>query len=451
LVLRDRDSNGDGTLDERLWVVQDANYNVTALFDNSGNVVERYIYDPFGQVTILDANWNVLTASAFGWAHLHQGGRFDATSGLYHFRYRDYSSTLGRWTSLDPLSYAAGDVNLYRPLGNDPLNSLDPSGLDDDIPLPDAVAVPVPNPRLPVLFPPPPIPSWFDRLSDEVQMIGTFVVNSPGEAAWEYYTGLAYGAYGVFVEPVVNTGKVIVDVGGFMLIDGYEPLNPHIQGMLNGERTWYGGTVSLVVDGLGVIPLARGGQQVIRLGGSAWGGTNALTVLRPNAVEQLIPLSNNSSRLSSILRDPKSVADFTLAEQLELQLKHRSLISRLEQGDVPMPLGAMAIRHPVTGVIMTSPTQLMGELTVATGREVALIRIGNQRFLRLGNSDGVAVIDADRVIAHTHPSGVLKFSIGRDSDVAVFNNPSLKLSKQKSSVLVAPDGTAVRLPIPRQR
>jgi len=116
-----------------------------------------------------------------------------------------------------------------------------------------------------------------------------------------------------------------------------------------------------------------------------------------------------------------------------------------------MSLGAMAIRHPVTGVIMTSPTQLMGELTVATGREVALIRIGNQRFLRLGNSDGVAVIDADRVIAHTHPSGVLKFSVGRDRDVAVFNNPSLKLSKQKSSVLIAPDDTAVRLPIPRQR
>ena len=110
--------------------MQDANYNVTALFDNSGNVVERYIYDPFGQVTILDANWNVLTASAFGWAHLHQGGRFDATSGLYHFRHRDYSSTLGRWTSLDPIRYAAGDVNLYRGLVNNPANYLDSMGLD---------------------------------------------------------------------------------------------------------------------------------------------------------------------------------------------------------------------------------------------------------------------------------------------------------------------------------
>lgn len=40
LILRDRDSNVDGTLEERLWVVQDANYNVTALFDNAGNVVD---------------------------------------------------------------------------------------------------------------------------------------------------------------------------------------------------------------------------------------------------------------------------------------------------------------------------------------------------------------------------------------------------------------------------
>ena len=130
LILRDRDTSGDGTLDERLYVVQDANYNVTALFDNSGTIVERYLYDPFGQVTVLDAGWNVLAASAFSWVYLHQGGRFDATSGLYPVRHRDYSPTLGRWTRLDPIRYDAGDVNLYRALGNGVTNRLDPSGLD---------------------------------------------------------------------------------------------------------------------------------------------------------------------------------------------------------------------------------------------------------------------------------------------------------------------------------
>jgi hypothetical protein len=55
----------------------------------------------------------------------------------------DYYLTLLRWTRLDPLSYAAGDVNLYRPVGNDPLNSLDPSGLEEGPPY----FVPRPIPR----------------------------------------------------------------------------------------------------------------------------------------------------------------------------------------------------------------------------------------------------------------------------------------------------------------
>ncbi|MFQ3649977.1 MAG: RHS repeat-associated core domain-containing protein [Gemmataceae bacterium] len=123
--------------------MQDANYNVTALFDNAGNVVERYVYDPFGQVTVLDANWNVLAANAFAWVYLHQGGRFDATSGLYHFRNRDYSPSLGRWTSLDPLGYDAGDVNLYRGLVNNPANYLDSMGLDVGEPGPWESLIPV--------------------------------------------------------------------------------------------------------------------------------------------------------------------------------------------------------------------------------------------------------------------------------------------------------------------
>jgi hypothetical protein len=50
-------------------LAQDANWHVTALLglvdaDGPGGnpaewqVVERYIYDPFGSVTVLDAEWN---------------------------------------------------------------------------------------------------------------------------------------------------------------------------------------------------------------------------------------------------------------------------------------------------------------------------------------------------------------------------------------------------------
>ena len=72
LILRNRDSNGDGTLDERLYVAQDGNYDVTALFDNAGNVVERYIYDPFGQATVLDTDWTERSGgSEYAWHYLH--------------------------------------------------------------------------------------------------------------------------------------------------------------------------------------------------------------------------------------------------------------------------------------------------------------------------------------------------------------------------------------------
>ncbi|MFO0799414.1 MAG: RHS repeat-associated core domain-containing protein [Gemmataceae bacterium] len=129
LVLRDRDTDADGVVDERLWVLQDANWNVTALVDDTGAVVERYVYDPFGQATVYDASYKVQSGSAYDWVYLHQGLRWDATAGLYDNRHRWYSPTLGRFTSLDPIRYDAGDQNLYRYVGNGPTTNLDPSGL----------------------------------------------------------------------------------------------------------------------------------------------------------------------------------------------------------------------------------------------------------------------------------------------------------------------------------
>jgi RHS repeat-associated protein len=132
LVLRDRSTQNNGTLDERLWVQQDANWNVTALVNSSGSVVERYIYDPYGQVSYLSANWSTNTSSAYGWIYNHQGGRRESATGNYNFRHRDYRPTLQRWLELDPIGIGGGDTNFYRAEGNNPGNHIDPSGLRDD-------------------------------------------------------------------------------------------------------------------------------------------------------------------------------------------------------------------------------------------------------------------------------------------------------------------------------
>jgi RHS repeat-associated protein len=114
---------------QRVYALQNANFNVTSLVDTSGTVQERYDYDPFGAFTILAPNWTTRGTSNYGWVIFHQGGRYDFATGLFAFRRRDYSPILGRWMQLDPAGFKAGDDNLYRYLQDDPINRKDPSGL----------------------------------------------------------------------------------------------------------------------------------------------------------------------------------------------------------------------------------------------------------------------------------------------------------------------------------
>ncbi len=131
LILRDRDADGNpgNGMEERLYVQQDANANVTALISISGSVVERFVYDPYGQATFLNSSWTILSGSAYAWVVLHQGGFYDPATGLNYFRNRFYSSSLGRWVQLDPIGFVAGDANLYRYVHNNPANATDPTGL----------------------------------------------------------------------------------------------------------------------------------------------------------------------------------------------------------------------------------------------------------------------------------------------------------------------------------
>jgi RHS repeat-associated protein len=136
LILRDRDANGtpgDGphgsNLEERVYVQQDANWNVTALVDPSGAVVERYVYDPYGQVARLTSTWGTPSTDPYAFANLHQGGRWDSVVNLYHFRNGDLSPVLGRWLQNDPITFAGGDTNLYRYVTNGPASNVDAEGL----------------------------------------------------------------------------------------------------------------------------------------------------------------------------------------------------------------------------------------------------------------------------------------------------------------------------------
>src|SRR5262245_26048574 len=47
-----------------------------------------------------------------------------------------FSPSLGRWLQEDPTEFDAGDPNFYRAYGNNPINALDPSGLQTQLPVP---------------------------------------------------------------------------------------------------------------------------------------------------------------------------------------------------------------------------------------------------------------------------------------------------------------------------
>ena len=122
------------------WYLTDPIGTVTAITDATGNVVESYRYDAFGEVAIFDGAGAPLSASAVGNSFLFTGRELDPETELYHYRARAYSPQLGRFLQRDPLGQAP-DVNVFRYVGNHPLDATDAFGLfqDDFFTLPNFV------------------------------------------------------------------------------------------------------------------------------------------------------------------------------------------------------------------------------------------------------------------------------------------------------------------------
>ena len=91
--------------------------------DHLGNVVKQITYDTFGNI-ITDTN--PLFEIPFAFA----GGLYDPDTGLIRFGFRDYDPEIGRWTAKDPIFFAGGDTDLFGYVMNDPVNWVDPGGLE---------------------------------------------------------------------------------------------------------------------------------------------------------------------------------------------------------------------------------------------------------------------------------------------------------------------------------
>jgi RHS repeat-associated protein len=104
------------------WYLTDHLGTVRDIVDDTGAHVNTITYDSFGNIV-------GQTNAAAGDRFTYTGREYDAELDLYYYRARYYDPQLGRFVSQDPLSFAAGDANLYRYVGNSPTIYTDPSGL----------------------------------------------------------------------------------------------------------------------------------------------------------------------------------------------------------------------------------------------------------------------------------------------------------------------------------
>ena len=123
LVLRDHGS-------ERLYALQDANWDVTTIVNSAGSAQERYAYSAYGTPTLLNSGFGALSGSLFTWKSLFCGYHYDNTPCLYVARFRIYHSQLGVWCQTDPLQFNSG-LNFYEYVSSTPLNWADPLGLSE--------------------------------------------------------------------------------------------------------------------------------------------------------------------------------------------------------------------------------------------------------------------------------------------------------------------------------
>jgi len=127
VVLRDDDTDADGTVDRRLYATCDANFNTTTVLDSSGNIQEHFVYDAYGSKIVTNGDWTVQSGDTLGWENTYQGGREDLVTGLINFQQRDYNPRTMTWNSADPLVYVDG-MNRQRFDAANPINFTDPNG-----------------------------------------------------------------------------------------------------------------------------------------------------------------------------------------------------------------------------------------------------------------------------------------------------------------------------------
>ncbi len=121
------------------YPLQDLLYRTTALTDDSGNVVEAYDTDAYGNTLLFTSpgtasNWFADDATEGDTPtcdFIFTGRMLDVESALYNYRRRYYETISGRFLSRDPLGFRGRVANLYEYVRSMSTRMIDPFGLEE--------------------------------------------------------------------------------------------------------------------------------------------------------------------------------------------------------------------------------------------------------------------------------------------------------------------------------
>jgi RHS repeat-associated protein len=187
------DVSGGTGLGTLRYLFADHQGSIIAQADGTGAVTTINRYDEYG----------IPAASNVG-RFQYTGQAFLAELGMYYYKARIYSPTLGRFLQTDPIGYEGG-INLYAYVGNNPIDRTDPLGTD-----------------------------WRDGLNVVAgagEIILGIVVAGGGGGAGGAATVATDGVAGPIAIPAAEAA---INLGGILIIDGASRISRGLTGTSSG-------------------------------------------------------------------------------------------------------------------------------------------------------------------------------------------------------------------------